>query len=328
LNRLTWNFSRNRNNTLPFFSYRQNVAGDLGISGTSSDPINFGPPNLNFTNFGNLTDAAPLVRRDQTSGVSDGITWVRGAHNLTAGGEYRRMQINTRTDRNARGQFVFTGLMTSGLDDQNQPVAGTGWDFTDFLVGQAQKTSVRYGAGNSYFRGAAYSAYVVDDWRLRPHLTLNVGLRYEFFAPLSEKYDKIANLDIAPGFLGAAGVIPGQAGPFTGVFPRALIDADKNNWSPRIGLAWRPLGKRHFHIRAGYGIFYDGNIYALFPDRLASQPPFGTTATLTASVNKSLRLQDGLIPHRSKTITNSFAVDRGYRVGYAQTWNASLQHDL
>jgi hypothetical protein len=328
LSRLAWNFSRNRNNTLPFFAFQQDTATLLGIQGASHDPLNFGPPNLSFTNFGGLTDASAVLRRDQTAGVSEAVSWVRGAHNLTTGGEYRRLQFNARTDQNARGTFAFSGIVSSDYDLDNHPLPGTGYDLADFLIGQAQKSSVRFGSGNTYFRGSAYSAYAVDDWRLRPHLTLNLGLRYEFFTPLTEKYDRIANLDIAPAFTGVAVVTPGDTGPFSGVFPRSLIDADKNNWSPRVGLAWRPFGKRHFHVRAGYGVFYDGSTYSLFPNRLASQPPFGQTASLTTSLSRPLFLEDGLTATSKKKVTNSYAVDRGYRVGYAQTWNLSVQHDL
>jgi hypothetical protein len=64
---LRWTFSRNRNETLPFFAYGSNVAAQLGINGTSQDPINYGPPNVSFTNFGNLNDASPLLNRQQVS---------------------------------------------------------------------------------------------------------------------------------------------------------------------------------------------------------------------------------------------------------------------
>nr|MDQ2901920.1 TonB-dependent receptor [Acidobacteriota bacterium] len=328
INSVRWNFSRNRSYTLPFFAYGQNVAAQLGINGVSTDPINFGPPNVSFTNFGALNDGSPVLQRNQTSGVTDSVILVRGRHNLTFGGEYRRMQINTLTDSNARGSFSFSGLETSAFNSQGQPIPNTGYDFADFLLGLPQSSSVRFGTNSNYFRGSAYSLYTQDDFRVRSNLSLNLGLRYEYFTPLREKYNHIANLDIAPGFTGAAVVTPGQIGPYTGKFPDALINPDKNNFSPRLGLAWRPLKKNQLQVRAGYGILYNGSIYNQFPARLASQPPFARTATLVTSLARPLTIENGFANVPSESITNTYAIDRDYRIGYAQTWNFSIQEPL
>ena len=328
ISRLNWNFNRNRSETAPFFAYGEDVAGALGIAGVSRDPVNFGPPNLTFTNFGDLTDASPVLRRDQTSGISETITILRSKHTLTTGMGWRRMQLNTRTDQNARGTFVFSGLNTSALDERGQPLAGTGFDFADFLLGMPQSGSVRFGSSSTYFRGSAWNAFVSDDFRVRANLTLNLGLRYEYFTPFREKYDRIANLDIAPGFTGVAVVTPGQEGPWNGRYPEGLVDPDRNNFSPRAALAWRPFGRRQMQVRAGYGIFYNGSIYNQFPQRLAAQPPFASTAAVNTSVERRLTLQNGFATAPSQTITNTFAVDRGYRAGYAQTWNLAVQQSL
>ena len=328
INALRFNFSRNRNETVPFFAYGQNVAAELGIGGVSNSPINYGPPNLSFTNFGGLSDASPLRQVNQTSRVSDGVTLVRGVHTITFGGDYRRMQINTQTDSDARGTFTFGGQATSALNAQGQPVSATGFDFADFLLGLPQSSSVRFGNSSTYFRGSAYGAFVQDDWKIRSNLTINLGLRYEYFTPFREKYNHIANLDVAAGFSAVAVVLPGAVGPYTGQFPDSLIDPDKKNFSPRIGLAWRPFPKHELLIRAGYGIYYNGSIYGQLAARLAAQPPFASTAALVTSVDQPLTLENGFAVAPSQTITNTFAVDRNYRDGYAQTWNFAIQQTL
>ncbi len=328
IHRLGWNFSRNRSETLPYFAFRDNVAARLGIGGTSQEPVNWGPPNLSFTNYGGLSDASPVLRRDQTSALTDSLTVVKGRHNLGFGGEYRRVQQNSRTDQNARGAFSFSGLATSAIDERGLPLPGTGWDFADFLLGAAQSSSVRFGSSNTYFRSTHYSLYAQDDWRMRSGVTLNFGIRYEFFEPLREKFGRIANLDVAPGFTGVAVVTPGDIGPYSGGFPEALVDPDKNNLSPRLGFAWRPFGRRGLQVRGGYGLFHNGAIYNQFPGRLASQPPFANTATLTTSLARPLTLENGFPTTPSRTITNTYAVDRRYRVGYAQTWSLSLEQEL
>ncbi|MBI4873782.1 MAG: TonB-dependent receptor [Acidobacteria bacterium] len=319
--------SRSRNGVTPFFAFGRDVARDLGLRGPSSDPVNFGPPNLNFTNFGALADASAMLRRDRTLSVSDAFKWHREEHKVDAGIEFRRTQLNSRTDQNARGSFVFSGLATSRIDD-GQPAAGTGFDFADFLLGLPQSSSIRFGSADTDFRGSVWSAFLQDDWKGHPRLSLKYGLRYEYFQPLWEKYDRIANLDIAPGFTAVAAVTPGLAGPFTGRFPRALVEPDRNNFSPRAGLAWRPFEESRLTVRLGYGVFFDGSIFQRFPAQLAAQPPFAKTAAVNTSAAHVLTLEDGFAAAPAQTISNTFAVDRNYRAGYAQTWNLSVKHDL
>ncbi len=274
LNSATLNYSFNRSQALAFFSYGADVAAAVGIAGTSRDPINFGPPNLSFTNFGGLNDASPNLTRTQTVGFTDGLTLVRAKHTFVMGGEFRRQQFNILTDSNGRGSYSFSGLLTSSFDLQGQPVPNTGYDFADYLLGSPQSSSVRFGTNSNYFRGSVYNAYITDDWKVRPNLTLNLGLRYEYFTPFHEKYGHIANLDIAPGFTAVAVVTPGSVGPYTGKFPDGLINPEKNNFSPRTALAWRPWAKRQTLIRTGYSIFYNGNIYTQFTNRLGVAATF------------------------------------------------------
>ncbi len=328
VNSLRFQYNRNRNNLTPFFANSRNVAAELGIQGTSPDPINYGPPNLNFTNFGNLTDGSPNLRRDLTLAFSEGLTHVHGKHNLSFGGDFRRLHHDVRTDQNARGTFTFSGLRTSGFDARGNPLPGTGFDFADFLLGLPQSGSVRYGSSDNAFRAHSYSLYGQNDWRLLPNFSVNLGLRYEYLSPFREQRGQMANLDIAPGFTGVAVVTPGQQGPYSGQFPDTLIEPDRNNLSPRIGLAWKPSPRRPLTVRGAYGIYYNSRVYTNFATRLASQPPFARTSTVNTSNARPLTLEDGFTTAPTQTIRNTFAVDRGYRIGYAQNWNFSVQHEL
>ena len=328
INAFHWAFSRNRSNYVPYFANGPNVAAAMGIQGTSPDPVSYGPPNLSFTNFGNMTDGTPLVKRDQASAWRDAVIVVRGLHSVTFGGEYRRIQSNPTTDTYGRGLFVFSGLLTSGFDNNERLLPGTGFDFADFLFGFPNQAKVRYGSSANYFRSSASSAYVVDDWKVRSNLSLNLGLRYEYFSPYTEKYGRMSNLDLAPGVTGAAVVTAGQTGPYTGTFPPALIDGDHKNLSPRGAIAWRPTPKRHIVLRAGYSIFYNGSIYGELPGHLASQPPFAHSNSIIASLDYALRLATGFTNAGTKLIDNSFAVDRYYKDGYAQTWNFGIEQNL
>ena len=326
---LAFNFNRNRNDTLPYFAYKTDVASNLGIKGTASDPINYGPPNLSFTNFGGLSEASPVLSRIQNSGVTENFSTVKGTHNLSAGITYKRQQFNVQTDSNARGTFAFTGLATSSFDAAGNPMPSSGFDLADFLLGLPQSSSVRFGDSSTYCRGNQYGVFAQDDWRVRSNLTLNYGLRWEYFSPLAEKYGHIANLDVAPGFTAVSVVTPGEAGPYSGSLPETLLRPDKNNFAPRVGLAWKPVPTKSLQFRAGYGIYYNPSVYNSIATKLAAQPPFAQTSTLNTSLTDVLTLQNGLVTTPAgKIILNTYAVDPNYRVGYAQTWNSTIQTDL
>ena len=325
----TGSFNRNTAALTPFFAYGADVASALGIQGTSLNPVNFGPPTLTFTNFGSLTDGSPSQSAVYNFGFTESLSIHRGKHNWTFGGGYTRYFRNGLTDSNGRGTFNFTGLATSLLNANGQPVAGTGLDFADFLLGLPQSDSIRFGGSDTYFRSNAYNIFGQDDYRILNNLSLNLGLRYEYFAPWQEKYGRIANLDIAPGFTGVAVVTPSKPGAYTGVFPGGLINPDRNNFGPRTALAWKPWNRKNRIVRVGYGVYYNPSIYNQFTARLSAQPPFARSTTVNTSLLNPLTLATGLtVTPAGKTVLNTFAVDRNYRDMYAQSWNVSFQSEL
>jgi hypothetical protein len=327
-NSANFSISRSRNLTAPYFAYSQNIAAALGIVGTSQDPINYGPPGLSFTNFSSLSDGTPSLSRNQTATFSDNFTWVlKRKHNLTFGYTYNRPQQNSENYQNARGSFSFSGLLTSQLDAAGQPVKGTGYDFADFLLGLPQSSSLRFGSSNNYFRSWSTSAYAQDDFRVSARVTINVGLRYEYFAPYTELRGHLATLDVSPGFTAVAVVTSGESGPYSGALPSSIVRSRPKDFSPRFGLAWRPFPKRNMLIRAGYSIFYSGSSYAQIASQMAAQPPFATSASLTTSTANPLTLQNGFATSPA-TLTNTYAIDPNFRIAYAQTWNLTVQHTL
>lgn len=321
-------YNSNRNTTVPFFSFRDDISGRLGIVGASREPRNYGPPNINFTNFADLTDGAYALRRVHTWNYSASLRAVRGRHALSTGFDFQRTQWNTLTEQNARGTLLFGGLLTSALNAQGQPLPGAGHDFADFLLGLPQQSTRRAGGFDTYMRSAQYGVFVQDDWQARAGLTFNLGVRYDFISPFTEKYGRMANLDIAPGFTAVAVVTPSQPGPYTGAFPAGLINPDRNNFSPRMAVAWRPGKNRRLILRAGYSIFYDNSVYNRVPARLAAQPPFAQSFTFNTSALARLTLLDPFTGPQTANIRNTYAIDRNFVMPFAQTWSFSVQQEL
>jgi hypothetical protein len=323
-------FSRNISKGSPYFAYTENVAAELGITGTDQAPIDYGPPNLSFSNFGGLTDGTASVNRSQTTNFTDTITWVyKRKHNVSFGFGYRRMQNNSLSYANSRGAFSFGGLLTSGFNADGTTVANTGFDFADFLLGYPQTSSRRIGASNNYFRGQAWNTYVQDDFRVSAKLTLNLGLRWEYFTPYTELQGHLANLDVSPGFAAVSLVTAANPnGAYTGEYPSGLVNPDKNNLSPRLGFAWRPSQKSGRLIRGGYSIFFSGSAYNQIASKMAAQPPFANSASLSSTLANPLTLQNGFPLVSDQTVANTFAIDKNYRLAYAQTWSLALQQPL
>jgi Carboxypeptidase regulatory-like domain len=324
INTLMLNFNRQRISILNLFAYKQNIAGDLKIQGISQDPRDWGLPMISFTNFTGLNDTIPSLTRNQTWRGMDFVILNAGKHNLRFGGEVRRVQMNTLQDPDARGTFTFNGFTTSDLTAAGLPVSGTGFDFADFLLGLPQVTTVRFGTSANYFRSWVFSGFVQDDWRASNHLTLNLGARYEFFQPMTEKYGHLSDLEVTPGFASAQ-VVTGLA---PGTLPASLVRPDENNWAPRVGIAYRPWTRRRLVMRAGYGIFYDESIYQRLVPNLANQPPFAQASTLTTSPQQILTLEQGFPQVDPAIARNTYAVDPGFRTPYGQTWNFSLENEI
>jgi trimeric autotransporter adhesin len=342
------NWSRNRVRILSDNSFVNNIAGELGIMGVSTAPINYGLPEIQFASLGSLNDPVPSLVRNQTARFMEAWTYTHGAHTIRFGGEIRRIQLNTDSDPNPRGRFMFTGQMTSQVDSAGQSLATPEtqpfYEFADFLLGLPYNTQIRTGDANTYFRSWEFIGYGQDDWRVTKTFTVLYGMRYTAVTPPIEIYDHISNLDLSPLINAALVVTPGETGPFYGTYPRALIHGDYRNFGPRIGFAWLPPVKPRTVVRAGYSIFYNDSIYnTLAQDYLAYQPPFAESSNLYTSSTQLLTLQNGFPsaaaavicspsspppPATNCTVPNTSGVLPFYKDAYAQIWMLSTETDL
>jgi hypothetical protein len=288
----------------PYFANRENVSGEAGITGNDQSPADWGPPTLSFSNgIASLSDAINSFNRNQNAAWTYDSTWNHGRHNIQFGADYRRQEFNYLAQQNPRGTFVFTG-------------AATGSAFGDFLAGVPDTSQLAFGNADKYFRENVWDAFLTDDWRIGPALTINAGVRWEYSAPISELYGRLVNLDIAPFFASAT--------PSVG---NSSLQPDRHGFEPRIGLAWRPFPASSMVVRAGYGVYYNTSVYQSIAIQMAQQAPLSRSLNVQNSPADPLTLASGF--NTSAAITpQSFAVDPNFRMGYTQTWQASVQRDL
>lgn len=304
---LGYQFSRNSAANIPFFSQRFNVSGAAGIDGNYQDPLDWGPPSVNFANgIAPLGEAQYSSSHNQTHGLSAEVFRARGSHNVTSGFDFRRQQWNSLSQQDPRGTFTFTG-------------AATGSDFAGFLFGIPDTASIAFGNADKYFRANSWDAYVSDDWRFRSGLSVTLGLRYEYNSPLSELYGRLVNLAVTGHFASANPVVERSTGP--------LIRPDRNNFAPRFGFAWRPFAASSMIVRGGYGVYYDNPVYQSIATQMAQQAPLSTSLRVQNSALNPLTLANGF-RGSPNILGTTFGIDPDFRSGYAQNWQFSAQRDL
>lgn len=320
---INYAFSRLRTELTPNFAFRQNISDTAGINGNDQQPIEWGPPTLSFSDGTiGLNDANSSFNRNRTDALSISFLIYHRKHNLSAGTEFRRQEYNDRFQQNPRGTFTFTGAATAGNTASGSALA-------DFLIGIPDASTIAYGNTNKYFRETVASAYVNDDWRVLPILTINAGLRWDLSAPITELNGNLVNLDVANGFAAVAPVLASNpVGSLTGAhYPTSLIRPDWHILEPRIGITWRPIAASTIVIKGGYGLYPDTSVYQNVVLNMAQQAPLSTSLSVQNSSSCPLTLAAGFASCTAVT-SDTFGIDPNFRIGYAQTWQLSVQRDL
>lgn len=311
-----------------------------------------GVPHVAISNFAGLNNTNPNQAINQTVSFSDFVTYRHNRHNYRFGVDVRRVHADSIGGSTPLGQFQFTGYNTESAAEQQATVAGktqqatSGAGLADFLFGLPTSTSIQASLFKTYLRQNVLDAYAQDDWRALPNVTLNYGVRWEYFSPYVEKNNRLVNLDHNPGFTDVDPVQPGQNGRYLGAFPRSLVYPDRDMFAPRFGGAWRPQPKgellkklvKTMVVRGGYGINYNTTQVTTFARQMSFQPPFAATETntLKTTVNPngctSLSLENGFANAATgctaKAIRNNYAVNPNYRQGLVQIYNLNIQRSL
>lgn len=240
-NELRYNYNRRTNEDPSLFP--STLAGDLGLRGVAPD----GTPNINVTGFsaigaGNQYRLAGPGFQHQ---IIESVSLLRGKHQIKFGGEWRSSQMPDIWGTSRSGAFSFNDVAT-----------GRGFGLAALLLGWPTSANVDTGGTNTFMN--YFAAFIQDDWKVTPRLTLNLGFRWDMDTPRQEKENKQTGFD--PFALNPVSRTPGTityAGR-DGVSTYAH-GFDRNNFGPRFGFAWRPLGDRMV-FRGGYGLMY-GPIY-------------------------------------------------------------------
>src|SRR6266850_6514240 len=241
----------------------------------SSSETNFGIPRIEIETlpfdrirFGApWAETTPGIFSENTFELRDTFRWVRGDQGWSFGGEHRWEQDNNDLSGGSRPLYTFAGLFNFAND---APL---------FYQINADPRTGGPAQSKRNFRSSTDALFVQNDWKLRPNLTVNLGLRWEYFAPLTEKNGILTNLILGPA---------GQE--LTGAklaVVKSLYPADRNNFAPRLGFAYSPnfgdkyhglLNESKFVLRGGFGIAYNRIPLLEFANTRGNPPYFARYA--------------------------------------------------
>ena len=326
----------------------------LGIPGTNGVGPNYvGQPSLMFTGWsalGNSNGANPFLFRDNQFTADVNVSWTKGRHSTKYGFTYYHFDLNhfqptSGSDINApRGGFRFQGAMTDSTATGSPTAAPNAYtSLADFLLGLpnngtgAAVAKPSQIANPNSLRWTELAGYAQDQWNMTPKLTLNYGLRYEYYPAIYRDHSGVARLD--PSLPQTANVVLGGLG---GNPENAGIDSGVGFFAPRLGIAYRVTDS--MVIRTGAGLTSDPDsqrfLRDAYPEDLA--PSYSGTATGTIAIDpasgSALPLTVGIPLQTPPNLSSGFVslpvsgstntLPATYRRGYIESWNLFIQQDL
>src|SRR5208283_3183286 len=238
-----YQFFHDANNTFNTQALGLYLSPDATIAG---QPI-LGAPNIQISGFDQVGITPPEGRNDTTGHITDIVSYSKGKHQLRMGGEFRDGRVDEFYHRRSLGSFIFNGSQGPWYNQNTKTCVSNAntCALADYLAGYVNNSSIAVGNPERYITVHGFSFFGQDTWRLTQKLTIDLGLRYEYFGPL---YDNAKDLAV---------FIPGEGFKIQGAGIGSIFPSDKNNFAPRVGFAWQPTGSGDLVVRGGFGVFYD-----------------------------------------------------------------------
>ena len=344
VNEATYNFSSNLiGSQVVGRSFRSDYPGTDSIPEIFPENNAGVVPQISFTSaHSNLTSLQGfnIVYKNQV--VRDVATWSRGNHTFKFGGEISWEKKDENANNLTQGLFAFAGTRSRGTSGAVS-LTQTGLAFADFMLGRADSYSEDERDVTVKLRFGRREVFVQDTWKMRPNLTLDFGVRYQFFVPVTDKDNILTSFDPAlysranaPTCTSAActALVRGTGNELNGIiragvnspFGDSVYPSDKNNFSPRVGLAWDPFKDAKTIIRAGYGLYYDQPLVGIFEQNSFVNPPFNSRSTFSGTGVSFSNPSGGALG--SLPVRDLIATAADFQTPMIQQWSLAVQREV
>lgn len=284
---------------------RENYAQEAGIGVLAPPQTQWAPPVMNFNSYSSWgLESAPQGANQNLYQYSDEVNWIRGRHSLALGFSLERIQFNGPFTSYANGDFTFNGIFTN--NHASKPSGGI--DIADLLLGYAENAKGATGSSVAYFRQFNFMPYAEDTWRATNRLTLNLGMRYDFFEAPSDRYGHSHVYDVSTNTT------------HDGSFHQNYLNA-----APRVGFAYAP--KPEMTIRGGYGIYYALPLYNNFQFLILNAPNFFLQSN-TFTNTQLVQATDAFSTNPTSNAQAPYTTALSMPTPYTQEWNLSIQRAL
>ena len=294
-------------------------------------------PELTFTGGSSIAGFGPYDEFNRNYNIFESVTWIKGRHTLKFGLSANRYN-KTENAGNQEGAFAFSNLGNPGATSNN---FNQSW--ANFLLGNVSSFSMPSTDITPNLWAWQNELWAQDDFKVTPHLTVNLGVRWSYFGQPTDTSNLLDNFDPAlynpanaPQISAAGGnvvtgtgnnpflngiIVGGKGSPFGD----HVANNTYKNFAPRVGLAWDPFGDGKTSIRAGYGISYDSGLFGTYEQNTFANPPYVQSVTYS---NANLSNVAGGTLKVSTAPLTLHATQIPALVPYVQQWTLDIQRQL
>jgi hypothetical protein len=291
----------------------------IGLDTGVTSPYDFGLPKISVGGFSVIgaTNSVPRSRVDSNWHFIDNYGWKSGRHDFKVGYEFRRTTIQLIQDNTFRGRLTFNSIADPNGGLTPLPPLEAFLEGTPSGGKETQGSTKRHSFENSH------GFYFQDSFRWTPRLTVNYGVRWDYFGVVGEKNNLFYQLD------------PTSASDLSPT--NQLYNKDYNNFAPRIGLAYDVAGNGRTVVRAGWGLFYDAFAQDIFLGHVPYNCAFcpgpaytgiGPSPILSSTSPVSTIVSGAPIFSGFSGLSDFFGTDRNIRTPYTQNFNLNLQQQF
>jgi Carboxypeptidase regulatory-like domain/TonB dependent receptor len=315
----------------------RNTKADFNINTTELFPENQANriPTLVVTGLSTVGANQLYQIKYRNHTIVDNLSLQRGNHSFKVGGLVSFESKNENAANESQGRFTF--VAGGGLTAFQNFLRGN----TGGLCGTACTYAESERDVTEHLRWNRYEVYAQDSWRVRPKLTLDLGVRYSLYPSVTDVNDLLTSFSpalyspaSAPRFANAAGtlLVAGTGDRLNGIVRaavnahgRGLYETDKNNIAPRLGLSWDARGDGRTIVRGGYGIYYDQPLIGMFEQNSFTNPPFANTVNL---LNPTLSNPAAGVTPTTRGVPSLIASSDPFATPRTMQWNVGVMRQL